>query len=234
MPDEKTPVFYIARWSKICCFEKRLVNGKWRAPVVASFSGQWDDMDAFISPDGKRLYFSSYRPLDNNPQSPARKFAHIWYVDRLSADGWSAPHHLDAPVNLEGVSNYAPSISRSGTLCFFSPRRDSNYPRKSYSAKWLGDHYGEPKALVLNDTEVKDVFIAPDENYLLFTSGKDVYISLRKNGSWIAGQKLASEVNNGVANASPYVSPDGKTLYYSIDQVHGISMIPFSIKKSAN
>lgn len=226
-PDQKALCF--TRDSKI--YFSKLINGKWSNPVMASFSGKWDDMDAFISPDGKRLYFSSYRPLDNNPQSPARKFAHIWYVERLSGDSWSAPHHVDAPVNVEGISNYAPSISRLGTLSFFSPRRDGKYPRKSYSAKWLGDRYDEPKPLLLNDSEVKDVFIAPDESYLLFTSGKDVYMSLRKADGWVTGQKLSPQVNSGIANASPYVSPDGKTLYYSIDQVHGISMIKVNMPK---
>jgi Tol biopolymer transport system component len=227
MPDGKT--VYFSRDSKI--YFSKMVNGKWSEPKVASFSGQWNDMDSFISPDGKRLYFSSYRPLDNNPQSQPHKFAHIWYVDHLSGDNWSAPHHLEAPVNLEGVNNYAPSISRSGTLCFFSPRRDSQYPRKSYYAKWLGDHYDDPKPLLLNDAEVKDTFISPNESYLLFTSGKDIFISYRTGAGWTAGKKLEAWLNDGTANASPYVSPDGKFLFYSPDKVHGISVIKINTPK---
>jgi Tol biopolymer transport system component len=230
MPDGKT--VYFSRDSKIC-FSK-LVNGKWSDPKVASFSGQWNDMDSFISLDGKRLYFSSYRPLDNNPQSESSKFAHIWYVDHLPGDNWSAPHHLEAPVNLDGVNNYAPSISRAGTLFFFSPRRDSRYPLKSYYAKWLGDHYGDPKPLLLNDAEVKDTFVAPDESYLLFTSGKDIYISYRNSAGWDAGKRLEPWANDGAANAAPYVSPDGKTLYYSSGDVHGISMVKIRFQAAAN
>jgi hypothetical protein len=226
-PDGNT-VYFTGASSKI--YFSKLVNGKWRKPVVAAFSGRWEDMDPFISPDGKRLFFSSYRPLDGAPQDKPQKNAHIWYVDHVSGDNWLAPHHLEAPVNLEGVDNYAPSVSRSGTLCFFSPRRDVNYKRKSYYTKWLGDHYDEPKPILLRDT-VKDTFIAPDEHYLLFACGHDIYISYRNGQGWAAAEKLGAQVNNGAANYSPYVSSDGKRLYYSADKAKGILMIPVSISK---
>jgi len=39
-------------------------------------------------------------------------------------------------------------------------------------------------------------------------------------------------VNNGKSNFDPYVSPDGKTLYYSQDKAPGILMIPVNIPAS--
>ena len=36
----------------------------WSTPAVASFSGEFRDVDPFITPDGNRLYFSSNRPRD--------------------------------------------------------------------------------------------------------------------------------------------------------------------------
>ena len=211
----------------------KLVNGKWTGPKVAAFSGRWKDMDPFISPDGKQLFFSSYRPLSGPPQDSMSTFAHIWYVDHISGDNWSAPHHLEAPVNLEGIDNYAPSVSRSGTLCFFSPRRDVNNKGKSYAAKWQGDHYDEPKVLSLNGANgVRDPYIAPDESYIIFVSGNDLYISYHKNDEWSAGQKLSSQVNNGDGNSSPCVSPDGNMLYYSANNAKGILMVPLNLLKA--
>jgi Tol biopolymer transport system component len=229
-PDGKT--VYISSGSPEIYFSK-VVNGKWGKPKLAAFSGRWKDMDPFISPDGKRLFFSSYRPLDGAPQNEPQKNAHIWYVDRLSGDNWSVPHHLDAPVNLEGIDNYAPSVSRSGTLCFFSPRRNVNNKGKSYYARPVGDHYDEPKVLSLNGTNgVRDPFISPDERYLIFVSGNDLYISYYNGGDWSAGQKLSANVNSGESNSSPYVSPDGKMLYYSQNHAPGILMIPVNIPKN--
>jgi len=206
-------------------FSKK-IKGKWQKRVVAGFSGRWHDMDPFVSPDGKKLFFSSYRPLDGADQSAPQKFAHIWYVEHISGDEWSTPHHLGAPVNMDGINNYAPSVSKSGTLCFFSPRRDARYARKSYYARLINDSYEEPKPLLLNDADVKDTYIAPDESYLLFTCGADIYISYRNNTGWSRGKKLGANINNGKSNAAPYVSPDGKTLYYCSEGTHGILMIP--------
>jgi len=226
-PDGNT--VYFSGVSSAIYFSKRL-NGKWGEPKVAPFSGHWEDMDPFISPDGKRLFFSSRRPLDGAPQGKPQKNAHIWYVDHLSGDNWSVPHHLEAPVNLEGIDNYAPSVSSLGTLCFFSPHRDINNKGKSYYTKWQGNHYNEPTVLSLNGPNgVRDPFISADEHYLIFVSGTDIYISYHKANDWSAGQKLGRVVNNGKTNYSPYLSADSKTLYYSVDNTKGILMIPVNI-----
>jgi WD40-like Beta Propeller Repeat len=37
-------------------------KGKWQMPEVASFSGQYDDYDPFVTADGAKLFFSSDRP----------------------------------------------------------------------------------------------------------------------------------------------------------------------------
>src|SRR5678815_3489199 len=39
-------------------------NGKWSDPMVASFSGIYNDLEATFTTDGKRLFFSSNRPLN--------------------------------------------------------------------------------------------------------------------------------------------------------------------------
>lgn len=37
-------------------------NGIWISPRVAPFSGRYNDIEASIAPDGKRLFFTSDRP----------------------------------------------------------------------------------------------------------------------------------------------------------------------------
>jgi Tol biopolymer transport system component len=136
---------------------------------------------------------------------------------------------------LAGVSNYSPSVSKSGSLCFSSPTRDVNNKGKSYYFKWTGDHYEEPKILSLNGVgNVRDPSISPDERYIIFISGHDIYISYRDGDGWTAGQKLGPQVNDGGANSSPCVSPDEKTLYYSSSNSKGILMIPINISKNIN
>jgi Tol biopolymer transport system component len=167
------------------------------------------------------------------PQDKAQKNAHLWSVDKLSDGNWSSPKHFDAPVNVEGCNDFGPSVSGSGTICFCSRNRDGNQGMRGYYVKWLGDHYDKPKMLALNgDAEIFDPFIAPDERYIIFVSNGDLYISYRKGDDWSQGQKLGANVNNGKGNFDPYISPDGKTLYYSQDKAPGILMIPVKLPRS--
>jgi Tol biopolymer transport system component len=219
-PDGNTVYFFQGTIYNTVCFSKK-ENGKWATPEVASFSGRWSDWDPFLSPDGKRIFFVSNRPLTDSDQSKPQRKSHIWYANKLAGDSWSTPKYINEPFNLDGIGNYAPSVSRSGTLCFYSPARDKTVG-KSYYTKWLGDHYSEIKELTLNGAnEVGDPFIAPDESYIIFVSGDDLYISYRNGDGWTTGQKLGPEVNNGNSNFDPTVSPDGKTLYYSSARVKG-------------
>jgi len=236
--DESAPTFtpdgntvYLSDNNTVC-FSKR-VNGKWTKPKTAPFSGQWKDWDASLSPDGKRIVFVSNRPLEGMPQDKPQKNNQLWYADHLSGDNWSKPRHLDAPVNLDGINDYAPCLSSAGTLCFCSRGRDGNKGMGGYYTKWLGDHYDKPKLLSLNGAnDIYDPFISPDERYIIFVSNNSLYISYHNSNEWPAGQKLSAIVNNGNANSSPYVSPDGKMLYYSADHAPGILMIPVNIPKA--
>lgn len=226
MPDGKT-VFFAD--GQTICFSK-MNNGKWGKPVTAPFSGHWKDWDPALRPDGKRLIFVSTRPLESMKQDTPRKKAHLWYVDHLSGDEWTAPKHFDAPVNEEGFNDFGPSISSRGSICFCSRGRDGTKGMRGYYLKWQGDHYEKPQLLALNgDSEIYDPFIAPDESYIMFASNGDLYISYRNGDGWVQGEKLGPQVNNGNGNGDPFVSPDGKMLYYSQDKAPGILMIPVKI-----
>jgi len=93
---------------------------------------------------------------------------------------------------------------------------------QSYSAAWLGDHYGPATQVSVSGVnKIQDPFIAPDESYLVFLSGNDLYIAFRDGDAWSQAHKLGNNVNNGDHNASPYVSPDGKVLYYTSSRISG-------------
>ena len=151
---------------------------------------------------------------------PATNF-HLWYVERQGNE-WGTPHHIDGAVNLDPGSDYGPSISAKGTLCWCSRDREGHTGMQGYWAHWQGDHYEQPKMIVIPGAEsVQDPFIAPDESFLVFLNGADLYLSMRDGEGWGAAQKLGVQVNNGDGNSSPYVSHDGKLLYYSSNRIKG-------------
>jgi Tol biopolymer transport system component len=221
LPDGNTVYFAQGTIGMTICFSKK--NGdSWEKPRVAPFSGHWGDWDPFLSPDGKRIYFVSNRPLDTTGDNKLKRSSHLWYADRQEGDHWAEPKCIDAPFNLDGIGNYAPTVSRSGDLFFYSPQRDKAGKARSFYAKWIGDRYGELQPLLLNDNEeVSDPLIAPDERYIIFVSGNDLYISYRQGAAWGPGQKLGPAVNTGESNYDPTVSPDGQTLYFTSSRIRG-------------
>jgi len=78
------------RWT---IMRSALENGRWTQPP-ASFSGKWSDVDLFITPDGRQLYFCSNRPL----QGDLPKDFDIWVCEPSGA-GWSEPRNMGWPIN---------------------------------------------------------------------------------------------------------------------------------------
>ena len=221
-PDGKTVYFSQGAIYWTICYSK-MIDGKWTKPRVANISGRWMDTDPFITPDGKRMFFVSNRPLAGMPQDKHQPNTHIWYADRLSGDEWSDPKYLDTAINVKGINNYATSVSLLGNLYFCSRDRGGHSGMSSYCAKWFGDHFDKPQLLALRGAEeIQDPFIAPDERYILFESGPDLYICYKNGDGWSAAQNLGKEVNNGDYNSSPSISPDGKMLYYSSGRIKGL------------
>jgi hypothetical protein len=220
-PDSKTIYFVQGTIYWTIVYSTKL-NGKWTTPRVAPFSGKWKDSDPFISPDGKKIFFISNRPLENSREDKAQKSYHIWYAEHLSGNHWGTPHHIDAPVNVEGVSNFSPSVGDSGTLYFSSVNRDGHKGEACYYSAWNSNHYEIPKILSLNgNQDTSDLFVSPDESYLIFVSDNNLFISYRKNKEWTTAEKVGPMVNTGDAISSPLISPDGKMLYFTSNRAKG-------------
>jgi len=71
----------------------KLINNKWTEPEAAFPTDQYFDFEPHISPDGKRLYFGSNRPLLGEKQSTG---LHQWVLEKTDT-GWSEPKPLGSP-----------------------------------------------------------------------------------------------------------------------------------------
>jgi hypothetical protein len=195
--------------------------GRWTAPVVLSFSGQYNDADPALSPDGKTLYFASSRPLVSGEKE---KDWDIWKADRTGR-GWSEPRNLGAPVNSPDMEVF-PSVAANGTLYFSSGRPTGKGRGGIYMAKPVDDGFIEVRGF---DEAINaqfgggDIFIAPDESLIIFSSNRpggfgnsDLYASFRgPDGSWSAPRNLGPEINSPWQEYCPSLSPDGKFFFFS-------------------
>ena len=71
-----------------------------------------------------------------------------------------------------------------------------------------------------------DIFVAPDESYLIFCSIRDdsfgrgdLYISFKKpNGDWTKAVNMGEEINTENYEYCPFVTKDGKYFLYTSNQ----------------
>ena len=123
-PDGKTVYFTRSdiQFADNTILESHFQNNRWSQPEVASFSGIWRDSEPNVSPDGKKLFYVSNRPISgdkpltdpfNGRITPG---ANIWYVEKKGND-WGEPVHLEGAINaVPRVFN--PSITKSCVLYF--------------------------------------------------------------------------------------------------------------------
>ncbi len=199
-------------------------NGKWSRPKIASFSGQFFDLEPFFSHDGLKLYFVSTRPLDRSTKKP--KDFDIWFVKRKDLkSAWSKPINMGSPINTEHGEFY-PSISKNGN--FYFTRDNPELKRKDdiYVSKNINGHLTEPVVLphVINSEGYEyNAFIAPDESYLIYgcynradgLGSGDLYISYNTEAGWSEAKNLGHKINSTKMDYCPYVDVKTNTLYFT-------------------
>ncbi|MDP1675593.1 MAG: hypothetical protein Q8L88_01915 [Bacteroidota bacterium] len=200
-------------------------HGKWSAPEIAAFSGMYQDLEPFLSPNGLRLYFVSNRPNGSNPNTP--KNYDIWFVERKNKkSAWSAPKNLGAPVNTNEDEFY-PSVAVSNNLYFTRDGAGSKSKDDIFFTRWENGTYAAPVSMSdsINSTGYEfNAFVAPDESFLLYTcynraggSGSgDLYISYNKgNNEWTTAENLRKEINSPMMDYCPFVDTKSGILYFT-------------------
>lgn len=208
-------------------------------------NGPFGDYGPIINPTGTRLYFTSRRPdsgqrsllsskkkgiLESKSKTelaePIESDEDSYYTDREGAT-WSAPTKLPEPLNTdnnEGVDCF----TADNQLMLFTAcgLEDGVGSCDLYISSLEGDRWQTPKNMgnVVNSVDwdgqstisydgTKIFFISVrDEGY----GGSDIYMVERNIfGDWGPPVNLGGIVNTPFNEYSPFISQDGKTLYFS-------------------
>lgn len=211
-------------------------KGNWSKPELASFSGIYNDLEPAFSPDGKKLFFVSNRPLHGD----SVKDFDIWYLTKINGQ-WTNPVNLQAPVNTE-ANEFYPSVAANGNLYFTAAYPKGKGKEDIYVARWEGDKYADPVSLdsAINSPLYEfNAFVSPDERFIMFSSfgrnddhGKgDLYISLKDTaGNWQPAKNL-SMLNSERLDYCPFVSPDKKIMFFTSEK---INQQKFDLKRRAS
>jgi len=223
-PDGNGAFFHIrGRGYRMYIIHLQKVNGYWSKPEMAFFSGVtgYDDGYPFFSPDGERLYFTSKRPIEDDGE--IREEGDIWVIEK-SNGAWGLPCWLGSTINSEMYEG-VPSVSSNGNLYFNSNRGSETGDWGIFVSRFSNGKYTKPEKLpppIDSETFDGHPFIAPDESFLLFDSNRqggygdvDIYVSFHNNGVWSEAINLGDKINTPSHEVAPYVSPDGKYLFFT-------------------
>ncbi|MEQ9261568.1 MAG: hypothetical protein RLP14_00255 [Owenweeksia sp.] len=188
-----------------------------KLPVLASFSGTYNDLEPMLVPGDTILLFASDRPLF---EGDTTRDYNIWQV---SVNGLKTgnPEPLDTLVNTR-YDEFYPSMSRDGEL-YFTAIYPGHKRDDLYMSLKTDSGYTQPVMLSFcrnNDFYEFNSYIVPGGDTLLFTSGGrpgeigggDLFMAYRDTaGEWQAPFMLQNDVNTAGLDFSPFVRRD--TLY---------------------
>lgn len=207
-------------------------SGQWSLPEIASFSGKHRDIDPMFSPDGKRVYFTSRRPLHDTLSH--QDDANIWYVEKNSR-GYGEPIQVGVGINTD-QNQFNNSVSNDRTI-FFHANDDASNSSDIFKASWQeGKYVVEPLDPSINTSHGEfDPFISPDESYIIFSSdrpeglgGTDLYISFATGDSWTTPQNLGTPINSSANDYSAIIN--GRIMTFT----SGRFLEPWSEKNKEN
>lgn len=184
-----------------------------------------------ISSDESVLIFTYMGPKSTgglmdtefNPDPDGRYYEDVFISQRVG-EHWLAPENIGPNIN---TKNHDASIALSSDgqklFVFHSTDKDGG---DIYMSELTGDVWGEAKALGPNiNTKFWEgsCSLSSDEQTLYFASErpggsgmKDIYISRKMpDGSWGKAENLGPAVNTMFNEDSPFIHPDGITLFFS-------------------
>ncbi|MEQ9303141.1 MAG: OmpA family protein [Marinoscillum sp.] len=197
-------------------------------PVSAINSISGDYMPQ-VSPTGTRLYFTSVRQggFDNPDQDEPTDFGEDLYFSTLQGGAWSNPQLLPEPLNSMG-DDFGSAFTGDGQMMVYvrCGAEESIGNCDLYITQLVGTDWSTPMNMgnVVNSEEWdSQPTISADGNRIIYTSarvggfgGSDLYLAEKNHlGEWGIPQNLGGFVNTPFNENSPYLAPDGKTLYYA-------------------
>jgi outer membrane protein OmpA-like peptidoglycan-associated protein len=186
-----------------------------------------NEMHPVLSPDGNTLYFARNRfagNMEGNTES-----ADVW-VSRSTDNGrtWGLAQRLDALNTPQNNGVMAVVDNGKALLVRGRYERDGSFRDEGVSHTELsGKQALKPEPLEIDNyysNGTSTTFFAPADGKVLFLSldrpdaygANDLYVSLpTRDGAWSEPRNLGNVINSPGFEFAPWLSPDGKTLYFA-------------------
>ena len=198
-------------------------NKVWSEPQPAPFETKaFSEGHVSMSPDGRRLFFASDRT--ENLQGQPKSADDFFMVSQSS--GWREAFQMtDTPK----MSEKRGSLTKDGQFYYWAYQRGSGmyFFEAKMSDDKIKDKQDAGKMLFPDYSGENNPFVDPDHQYMLFAvygrderyDKEDIYISHRKNNGWSTPKILSEPINTKYNDTSPFVTPDGKYLFFVSDRL---------------
>lgn len=193
-------------------------------PVINS---EYPDFSPVVSVDENALFFTSSRIRPDSSNQGLRdritgeyfNDIYVSYKDRRGE--WQTPELLE--IN-ESDHTATVNVSADGQTLYVY--RDDNGVGNIYESTLVGETWTDMKIMgggINSDSWETHLAVSVDEETAYFVSnrsgglgGRDIYRVRRlPNGEWSKGENLGSKINTPYEEDAVFITPDGKTLYFS-------------------
>ncbi len=193
---------------------------------------KYGDYFPSITADESMLLFTSTRNGSTGGLlSSGKNDEDLWYATSINDSVWSESKNFGSPVNTPNNNGIA-SFTGDGqfVVCGRCGEKDGYGSCDIYYSTLNGKTWSEPKNIgpVINSA-LWDAHacISSDGKILIWASmragGKgqeDLWISYKDTlGTWSSPKNLGDNINTAGSELCPYLLPDGKTLYFSSDNI---------------
>lgn len=204
----------------------------------SAVNSEFSELNPVISPDGRTLYFG-------RKNHPANRFGvkgsetisgsqDIWFSEKVG-DTWSTARRLSEVLNRDQYNTIL-SISPDGqTILLKGAYVNGAYETRGFSisnkttAGWtVPVKVDIPGYEQMSKGKNEYAYLTMDGKAILLAFARkknseddDLYVSFFEDGRWTRPLELGEEINTKYSETTPFLSADGKTLYFSSDRPGG-------------
>ncbi len=184
----------------------------------------YDEREPILSPDGRTLYF--WRRLSPSNTAGIDDHGDIWYSRQLRDGRWAPARQMEYPLNSQGHDFVWQVGTRHDTLWMTQVQRGRRDPGIAYATRsrfggWNTPQFVNVKGLISRGN-CKDYFLTQGNILLLPNEGSDtyggsdLYVALPINDTtWSTPINLGPVVNTSGDEDAPFLTADGKTLFFN-------------------
>lgn len=206
--------------------------------IGTKINTEYPELRPTISADGNLLFFIRQNHPQNTKVQEVPNSQDIWFSERDSLGNWSKAVHLGYPLNTyyyNAVFWISPDNNR---ILIRNAFINGDYAGNGISMCYLNEdgYWSKPEMLKIrnfakydrgrqngaimgNNGQVLLFYMTPEEQGL----NNDLYVSfLLPDDTWTEPKNLGKTINGKYTNeTTPYLAPDGVTLYFSSNREGG-------------